>query len=190
MQLRVDTSELVKLEKGLMQLSVAIRDKVVMRSTNATGGTTRTLIKGTLAKETSLPPARVLRRFKTFKAHPKNATFRITIKDNHVRLIEFGGRQLRGSTTSAKVWGKRQQFKDTFIATMGNGRQGIFKHQRGRTASGNQKIKMLYGPALPKELMRGDSGMLMRKHIHTKWPINVKRFMKFEITTVKAKYKL
>ncbi|MCJ8322776.1 MAG: phage tail protein [Rhizobiales bacterium] len=190
MQLQVDTSGLIRLQKGLKELGNPRMNRVLYRANNAVGGTTRTIIKTNLVKETSLPSAHVLSRFKTNKAHSKNPTYHISVKDRHVRLIEFKGRQLKKMVTSAKVWGKRQKYKGTFIATMSNGRQGIFHHIKGRTARGNQKIAMLYGPALPKELVRGDSWSLMTKHIKQAFPKNVDRFMQVEIRGVKAKHRL
>ena len=189
MQITVDTRGLVNLEKGLKALSKRQMNRAVYRSTNATGGTARTLMMRTVAKETSLTVTYVRGKVGVSKAGANKPDYHLKIKDHHIRLIEFKGRQLKGRTR-AKVWGKTQTFKNTFITTLKNGTQGIFKHQKGRTSTGNQKIEMLYGSALPKEIMRGSSTAKVNAHVQAKFPANIKRFTAREMQLIKTRYKL
>lgn len=118
------------------------------RAVNHTGDKTFTVVRRVLAKEMGLTQSDLARRGLTKKrANDASLTYQIIGRGGHIPLKDFAARQgARG--VSAAPWGVRRMFKSTFIVASIGG--NVFK----RIGKKRLPIEKLWGPAIPREMVR------------------------------------
>ena len=164
-KLRIDTVDLVRREL-VYQAGPKRIQQVISRVLNHVGGTARTKVKSTLAKQMGLPAGTVDARLITKRAYPGNQSFEITAAGRPIPLAEFDARQTRRGV-SARPWGQRRVFPGTFIVEKLGGQ--VFR----RVGRARLPIVKLWGPSIPREMLRDEVPRVFFEEIRTKLPIRL-----------------
>ena len=130
------------------------------RGLNRVGNSARTHTIRAAAKQVGLTQKKV-REFggiKTIRASNQNLTYTIQSTGRHISLKEFGARQFSYGV-KAKPWGNQRRFEGTFIFAGGpnSGRFVAGGHVFHRTSAASYPIEMMFGPAIPRELIKDES---------------------------------
>lgn len=120
------------------------------RAINHTGDMARTQIARALVKQVGAKYGVIRKALQTRPATRGGLVYRIIAKGGFMSLKEFGARQT-AKGVSAAPWGKRRVFPHTFIAPSLGG------HVFERKGSGRLPIRKLWGPAIPRELVKDRS---------------------------------
>ncbi len=86
------------------------------------------------------------------RANYQSLEYLILSRGGFISLKEFKSRQLKRGV-SAAPWGKRQLFKSTFGPNVG----ALGGHVFRRTTAARFPIEKLWGPAIPKEIVKDES---------------------------------
>jgi hypothetical protein len=140
--------------------------RVISRVLNHVGGTARTKVKSTLAKQMGLPAGTVDARLTTKRAYPGNQSFEITASGRPIPLADFAPRQTRRGV-SARPWGQRRVFPGTFIVPSLGGQ--VFR----RAGRGRLPIVKLWGPSLPREMLRDEVPKVFFEEVRVKVPVRL-----------------
>jgi hypothetical protein len=143
-----------------------------------------TRVRRVLAKETGLPFGRVGKALSKHKASAGSLTYTITARSQYFKITggNFGARQVRKGV-SHRAWGRRQVADGAFIP---KGMSVAFK----RLGPKRLPIKALYGPSIPREMIRGQSGAVIRQMVATVFIPRALHELRREIVRVKSKYGL
>jgi hypothetical protein len=120
------------------------------RAINHTGDKARTQVVRALVKQTGAKYGVIRRALTTRLASPGGLIYRIIGKGGFMSLREFAARQT-AKGVSAAPWGKRRVFPHTFIA------QSLGGHVFERRGKARLPIRKLWGPAVPRELVKDQS---------------------------------
>lgn len=118
--------------------------KLIARALNHSGRKAFTRVKRKVAREMGVKQQVAARQMTKRAAYQGRLVFDISGRGRHMTLEHFSPRQTRRGV-SAKPWGKRRVFRSTFIM---NGKV------RKRKTAARFPVKALYGPSLPKEMLR------------------------------------
>lgn len=143
----VDASEIVAAATRYRQAQAQIPD-AISRAINYTGNRARTPVIRDLANQTGLGYGAVRANVVTTPSRPQRLDYSVRASGKAIPLKEFGAVQRR-SGVSARPWGNRRVFPHTFIV------EGLGGQVYKRIGPQRLPIKKLYGPAIPKELVRG-----------------------------------
>lgn len=145
---------------GIMRLADAARAlgdqrkayTAFRRGLNKAGQMAYTQVKREVAKQVGASQAKVIRYggLKRIPASGQLLETRIISRGGHIPLNDFKARQTRRGV-SAAPWGQRRVFGGTFIVPSIGG--NVFK----RIGRGRLPIEKLWGPAVPKELVKDRS---------------------------------
>ena len=106
-----------------------------------------TAVKRELRTETGIKVGDIAKALKRTRASHNALTAQIIARGGAMPLKYFQARQQKYGVR-AKPWNRTQRFKSAFIApTLGG-------HVFHRTSKARLPIEMLWGPAIPKEMMR------------------------------------
>lgn len=157
--IKVDTREIAKVGQALSEVGLAVRERVLYRALNRTGDMATTQVKRTLAKETGLKVSRIGQALKKTRARPGFLTYAIDARGGFLKITtgNFGARQVRAGV-SHKAWNRRQTAKGAFMV----GRVAFKRLGRARLP-----IRALYGPAIPREMVRGHSEQVIQGMVAT-----------------------
>lgn len=139
---------IARLTAAVDQLEGPRKRAALRRAVNHTGDKTFTVVRRVLAKQMGLKQADLQRRgLSKRRANDASLTFTIIGRGKHIPLKDFAARPgVRG--VSAAPWGIRRMFKSTFVVkTLGG---NVFK----RIGKKRLPIEKLWGPAIPRELVR------------------------------------
>lgn len=141
--------------------------KIIKGTLDRTATQTQTTAIKTISKETGIKQKTVRATFRVFKAKTTAlvAVIRTRVK-RAPNIIQFKAKQTKVGVI-ASPWRKRRTFKGAFIANQG--RTVFIRKNLGDTRS---KIKALWGPAIPNELIRKHVVRAWRKTIKARLPIN------------------
>lgn len=139
----------IHFEAAVTEVGAGKAKTAFARAMNREGRKTMVQVKRALVHQTSIKSAMVSASLRFRSATSTRLETRIEGRGSAVPLIRFGAREgPRG--VSAFVWGRQQTFEHTFIvARFGN----VYK----RTGRARGPIESLYGPAIPKELVKDES---------------------------------
>ncbi len=148
-QVRVGTKSFDRLAERFAAAGVNVRPALA-RALNHTGDKTRTQVARALARQTGAKYGVIRGALASFRAGAGGLVYKIVAKGAFMSLKEFGARQTR-SGVSAAPWNKRRIFPHTFIvATLGG-------HVFERTSKERFPIRKLWGPAIPREMVKDQS---------------------------------
>ena len=157
--------------------------KAMVTALNKVGAEVFTQAKRELRDATGLKAGVVAKGMKKDKARRGDEEYSIWIKSRYKNVIEFGARQTKRGV-SAKVWGKRKNYKGAFIGSERNsGKQLAFKKRKDNP----KKIRALHGASLPREFHRQDMESIFKKKIKTLFPILFKRAVEFQMLKAKGR---
>lgn len=181
-----------RLRHKLFQLQDDVLPKAAARAYNRVAGTVRTRTVRALAKHMGLPQKPIRRRVvisKRATKHDLSCEIRITGKP--LNLIEFGARQLKRGV-SAKPWGRRQRFREAFIARMPNGAVIVVKRsaagkagkkiRKGRWAGKSPHIEAMWGPGIANEAASATLTKVRKDTIKERLPIEMKRELRYQVS--------
>ena len=106
-----------------------------------------TAVKRTLRDETGIKAGDVSKALKQRRANERKLTAEIIARGGAMPLKYFAARQFNYGVR-AKPWNKAQRFKSAFIV---NTLSGHVFHRSGKART---PIEMLWGPAIPKEMVK------------------------------------
>jgi len=154
------TTNFDQVARHLRSLPPKIKGRVVARSLNHVGGTTRTNIKRIIVQASGLKSGVVGAGMSVKRATAFNPEYVIRVRGKYHNAGAFGAREIR-SGVSAAPWKRRQRFKSAFMI---NGAVLV------RTGSGRYPIKAVFGPSPARELMRPENGaqILITAHLSGK----------------------
>ncbi len=142
----VDTREFERQAKAFAAVGKNIRPALA-RAINHTGDKARTQVTRALAEQTGASYSTVRKALRTIPAGGTTLIYRIVSTGGYMSLKEFDARQ-RPEGVRAAPWGKRRVFPHTFIVPSLGG------HVFERTGSSRYPIRKLWGPAIPKEMVK------------------------------------
>jgi hypothetical protein len=150
----VDLTEAMnKLKAALSVYSEEVKNRALYHAINKLGDKLLTAVRRDVARETGAKYGRVMKAIKSDRAHPNRLTYKIVATDKAMKLSDFA-RTLRPGkkNPSAAPWNKSRSFKGTFVIRFKSGATEIVKRIGKHNKGG--KIKTLWGPIIPKEMIR------------------------------------
>lgn len=150
----------------------------IRRAINHTGDKARTLVMRTLAKQAGVKYRDVRKIVTVTRANFDRGLYRIAARGTTIPLSHFGARQTKKGV-SAAPWGKRRVFPHTFLWPRVHGRVFVRTGHKARMLRGPNKgrqretIRQLWGPALPKELLKGETAAIFLATVRAELPARV-----------------
>jgi hypothetical protein len=130
---------------------------------NHTIAKAKTQVARALGPQTGLPYGSVSKEIKQFSASPGKPQASLEASGAYHRLSEFAARKT-GSGISAAPWGVRRIFPGTFFIAPYSG--GVFR----RKGSKRFPVTQLWGPAIPKEMVKGPALSAWDRTLTTELP--------------------
>lgn len=155
--LKIDASALTNIGRAYEE---AGKDapKIISRALNHTGDKALTKVRRVIRKETGLAKDKVDEAVTKRSAYHSRLIYEITGKGGAHPLRDFGARQTQRGV-SAAPWKRRQLFAGTFLVPSLGG------HVFHRTGRERLPIEKLYGPSIPREMIRGESFATLQREI-------------------------
>lgn len=157
---------------------------------NKTATTVNANVKRTVAKQMGTSQANIVKHggMKIIRANAGNLVAIIDVRGGYLPLKDFAPRQGKKGV-SAAAWGKRKLYDRTFLnrgarAISGIGPSGravagghVFKNtgKFNKVSKRNNAIEALWGPAVPREVVRDESQRTFYRIADTRMPIEVGR---------------
>lgn len=161
----VNTASVERLTARLVAAGKSIRPALA-RALNHTGDKARTQVARVLVKQTGAKYAAIRKAMHSKPASIGALMYRIVSSGGYMSLKEFGARQTNKGV-SAAPWGKRRVFPHTFIVSSLGG------HVFERKGPSRLPIRKLWGPALPKEMVKDQSKAAFETTVATELPARV-----------------
>ena len=145
---KVAFTDLTRLE-GMIGEAGLKAPYAIARAIDAVGNRTMTQVKRSVAKQAGVPVGRAGAALSKRQAMGTGqGSFTIVARDVTLSLKEFGARPTRAGV-SAAPWNKRRVFPHTFIGPGG--------HVFVREGKSRLPIKKLWGPNIPKEMVKDET---------------------------------
>lgn len=148
------------------------------RAIDEVGNKTRTQVVKAVAKQAGVKQGKVRGVLTTHQAMGAgNGKYEIIARDVTLSLKEFAPRQTKKGV-SAAPWGKRHVFPHTFIGPNGH----VFvRAMQGNKRAGRLPIHKLFGPAIPKEMVKGEAEKTFHRTTETLLPVALDKWLGREI---------
>ena len=161
----IDTKAFEQLATKLASVGKNI-GSALARALNHTGDKARTQVARALVKQTGVKYGAVRKVLSTRLASRSTLVYRIIGAGGYISLKEFDARQT-SKGVSAAPWGKRRVFPHTFIVASLGGH--VFERK------GHQRlpIRKLWGPAIPKEMLKDQSRRAFETTVAAELPSRV-----------------
>lgn len=153
-------STIPKLPAALHALSTKEQGKAVSAALNRTGDMVYTRVVRILAEETGAQQKRIRKILRKKGARPSSQEFAIYARDVFTSLKDFRPTKRKGGV-AASPWGKQRLFPGTFLGPNDH----VF-----RRIGKDRAIKKLWGPAIPREMIRGATGKATQEVIRDAFP--------------------
>lgn len=165
---QIDATQLHEMVQRLNAIGRKV-GPVAARAINRTGDMATTQVKRALAPQMGLGVGKIGERMKISRADANSLSYAIRGFGRPIGMKDFASRQTRKGV-SAQPWGDRKVFPHSFVVKSLHGhvfkrtgekvRMGM-KHGRKRDSAYagelRQPIKVMYGPGVPKELVKDQS---------------------------------
>lgn len=140
----------IRFEAACNRLGEGDARRAFSMALNKEGRKSFTQLRRSLSLQSSIPRAAVSAATR-FKSATRATLSTVTAgSGRHLPLSFFGAKQFSYGVR-AKIWGRAQTFRSAFVVKRyGN---GVFK----RTAKARFPIEQLWGPSVPKEMMRDEA---------------------------------
>ncbi|MGZ6199165.1 MAG: hypothetical protein ACXWNL_16135 [Vulcanimicrobiaceae bacterium] len=150
----VDLTEAMnKLKVALSVYSQEVKDRALYNAINKLGSKLLTGVRRDVRDQTGAKYGRVVKAIKADKAHPRRLTYKIIATDQAMKLSDFARTLTPGKKNpSAAPWNKSRRFKGAFVIRFKSGATEIVKRIGKHNKGG--KIRTLWGPIIPKEMIR------------------------------------
>ncbi|MGV8832548.1 MAG: hypothetical protein ACOH2N_11270 [Devosia sp.] len=178
LEIRV-TGDFKKFNAAIKALGETKATSAYRMALNDTNKAVFTQVKRTLAKQVGVSQAAVVKHGKVRKKPASGGNLAASIESEGGYLLLKDFKPLAGAAgVKANPWAKRTLFGGTFqIARAG---ANVFK----RTNAWNKRserfngVEKLYGPAVPKEIVKGTSADAFNRIAETKLPAEIARQLK------------
>lgn len=167
-RLQIDTREIAELGRHFATVAEE-HPKAVSRAINHTGNIANTGVTRALVAQTGAKRAGVVRTLKRNPATPDHLEFAIVGTGKHLGLKDFGARQIKAGV-SAAPWRQRRVFKGAFIVGSIGGHVFTNTGKWSDKSKRFNKLKKMFGPAIPKEMVRGQSAETFRTVVSERLP--------------------
>jgi hypothetical protein len=144
-------------EAAIARVGRGDANKAFNRALNREGDKTRTQVRRALRKQTGAKAGLISQQTKSTRSSYSKLTYTITASGGHLGLSHFSPRQFKYGVR-AKPWGRSQQFKSAFIVGSLGGNVFV------RSSSARFPIKKMYGPAIPKEMVKDETARTFEEH--------------------------
>jgi hypothetical protein len=156
---------MTRLSKAFEVFGAEVAKRALYNAINAAGMGLRTAIIRDVVQQTSLPRSRVASAIVANRAHPNRLQYRLEATDIATKVSDFGKLKAGQQNPSVKIWGRTVTYKKAFVVKMGNGdlivAKRVAKHQGSKwSKKGPLGVKQLWGPIVPKEMIRPGSRSL------------------------------
>lgn len=149
--------------RAMLERAEKLSPAAVARALNRTAERARTDMTRALVKQTGLKFGRIRAATSLWRASAGSLQAEIKAKGGYTSLKEFGARKT-AKGVSAAPWGRRQVFDGTFIVRRYGGH--VYKREGRR----RWPIQKLYGPAIPVEMVKGQSLTAFNRAVETELP--------------------
>lgn len=149
--------------RQMLERAAKVSPQAVSMAINRTIERARTDVTRALVKQTGLRFGAVRKATSLLRSSPATLTAEIRARGGYTSLKEFGARQTKKGV-SAAPWGRRQVFDHTFIVRRYGG------HVYKREGAARFPIQKLYGPAIPVEMVKGQSKAAFLRAVETELP--------------------
>lgn len=172
LMVKIDAKEFDRLVEIFRKAGRNIKPALA-RAINHTGNKARTQVGRALVKQVGAKYGVIKDALTTRPASPSSPVYRIIAKGGYISLKRFGARQTRLGV-SAAPWGKRRVFPHTFIVPSLGG------HVFERKGKSRVPIRKLWGPAIPRELVKDQSKVAFETTVAAELP----RRLEHEVTAI------
>ena len=153
------TPVVTKLKLALDCYSVEIQRRATYNALNAVCDPLLTATRRHVRDQSGAKYGRVMKAIKAKRAHPNNLRYTIQAQDGPMKLSEFArGLRPGQGDPSASPWNKTRRFHGAFTIRFRSGAVEIVKRIGRHNKAG--KIRVLFGPILPREMLRPHSPSL------------------------------
>lgn len=149
--------------RQMLERAAKISPQAVSMAINRTIERARTDVTRALVKQTGLRFGVIRQATSLLRASPATLTAEIRARGGYTSLKEFGARQTKKGV-SAAPWGRRQVFDHSFIVKRYGG------HVYKREGAKRFPIRKLYGPAIPVEMVKGQSKAAFLRAVENELP--------------------
>lgn len=147
------TDAMSRLKVALSVYSQEVQQRALYNAINKLGSKLLTAVRRDVRDETGAKYGRVMKAIKADRAHPNRLTYRIVASDKAMKVSDFARSLTPGKKNpSAAPWNKSRRFNGAFVIRFKSGATEIVKRIGKHNKGG--KIKTLWGPIIPKEMIR------------------------------------
>lgn len=179
--IHVDAHQIGLLRQAFIALAVNEQGRIRRAAVNRAGDMAYTRVVATLASETGAANREVRKEVSKHRAVNHDAIYRIVARGGYWPLKRFRPKQGKAGV-SASPWNVKRVFKGTFF--------GPNAHVYRRTSKKRFPIEKLWGPAIPKEMVRGRTAEVANEVVADELPKRLIHETDRAIARVKAKYGL
>lgn len=138
----------VHFEAAIQKMGRADATRAFNRALNSEGNKIRTQVRRALHQQTGAKASLITRETRTIRSTFSTLTYKIEARGKPLGLKHFSPKQFSYGVR-AKPWGRWQKFDHAFLlSSLGN--NAFLREGRARLP-----IKKMFGPAIPKEMVRG-----------------------------------
>ncbi len=148
---RVDGNGHFMLHNAMLALGRDKANHAWRRAINHTAAKSRTQVIRNVAKQAGVTQSLIRKRRAIYlrRANYSDLQAFIIAEGSHMSLKDFKPTQMKAGV-KASPWGNRRLFKSSFIVDK------LGSHVFVRTSKKRLPIEKMYGPAIPKEMMKPD----------------------------------
>lgn len=165
---RVDGNGHFLLHNAMLALGRDKANHAWRRAINHTASKSKTQVIRNTAKQAGVTQSLIRKRraIRLRRANYSDLQAFIIAEGSHMSLKDFKPTQLKKGV-KASPWGQRKLFKSTFIVDK------LGSHVFVRTSKARLPIEKMYGPAIPKEMMRPEVTQEWMKLVESVFPKRV-----------------
>jgi len=157
-----------QLHNAMLALGRDTANAAWRRAINHTAAKSKTLVTREVAHRSGVAQKVIKSRRAIYLRRANKSALQAVIiaQGEHMSLKDFKPTQLKAGV-KASPWGTRRLFKSTFIVDKLGG------HVFVRTSKSRTPIEKLYGPAIPKEMMRPEVTIAWSRQLDVEFPRRV-----------------
>lgn len=147
----------IKFEATAWRIGSGAAEKVFARALTHEGRKGFTAVKRALRQQTSIKSGTISGAMRFTGAKQKALETRIVGRGREIPLKEFGAKQFTYGVR-ATVWGRSQRFPGAFMGPRpGQVAASLGGHVFHRTGTARLPIEKMFGPSIPKEMVKDQS---------------------------------
>ncbi len=149
--------------RDMLLRAAKVSPEATSRALNRTIDMARTSVTRALVSQTGLKYGRVRKATSVLRSSATSLSAELRARDGYTSLKDFSPRKTKRGV-SAAPWGRRQVFPGSFIVKAYGGH--VYKREGARRFP----VQKLYGPAIPIEMLMGQSRQAFYRTVETQLP--------------------